>query len=174
MMKEQNKHKTNQYITELKERVLREVNQNPKKIINGFFGEYRWLSNFHPCNIEFDGFIYPSTEHAYMAMKTFNLEEREKIRSNNNPSFARKYGQTISLRQDWETVKIECMRFCLEQKFKKGTELGDKLIATGNAMVVEGNWWCCNFWGSCVCDRCGNKGQNNLGKLLTQIREGIK
>ena len=38
-------------------------------MIKEFKGDYRWLSNFTPCKIELDGFIYPSVEHAYMSAK---------------------------------------------------------------------------------------------------------
>jgi predicted NAD-dependent protein-ADP-ribosyltransferase YbiA (DUF1768 family) len=37
--------------------------------IQGFFGEYRWLSNFWPVKIHFEEKTYPSVEHAYQAAK---------------------------------------------------------------------------------------------------------
>jgi hypothetical protein len=38
-------------------------------LIHGFFGDYRWLSNFHSCPVYFDGLLYPSSENAYQAAK---------------------------------------------------------------------------------------------------------
>ena len=52
--------------------------------------------------------------------------------------------------------------------------LKEKLLATGDEELVEGNFWHDNFWGVCSCSKCGNKGQNKLGKLLMQVREEIK
>ena len=49
-------------------------------MINDFRGEYRWLSNFHLVDVEWQGHIFPSTEHAYQAAKTDSLLEREEIR----------------------------------------------------------------------------------------------
>ena len=39
-----------------------------------FQGEYRWLSNFSPCEIILDGITYKSVEHAYMSAKSENEE----------------------------------------------------------------------------------------------------
>ena len=40
--------------------------------IDSFSKEYRFMTNFYPCEIEFDGNIYSSVEHAYCASKTVN------------------------------------------------------------------------------------------------------
>lgn len=44
--------------------------------INSFRGEYSWLSNFHPCQIEYEGILYQSTECAYVAAKTHDVLNR--------------------------------------------------------------------------------------------------
>ena len=38
--------------------------------IERFSGDYRFLSNFHPCDITYNGINYKSTENAYQAQKT--------------------------------------------------------------------------------------------------------
>lgn len=37
--------------------------------IKGFFGDYRWLSNFGRAQIEVDGIVYKNVEIAYQASK---------------------------------------------------------------------------------------------------------
>ena len=37
--------------------------------IKGFFGDHRWLSNFHPAKVQNQGESYPSTEHTCKATK---------------------------------------------------------------------------------------------------------
>lgn len=37
--------------------------------IKGFFGDYRWLSNFGQAQVQLDGVTYPSVEVAYQAAK---------------------------------------------------------------------------------------------------------
>ena len=74
-------------------------------------------------------------------------------------------GRRIELRPDWEEVKIEIMRQVLKSKFTHNPELREKLIATGNTELIEGNNWNDRFWGV-----CRGVGKNHLGKLLMEIR----
>jgi predicted NAD-dependent protein-ADP-ribosyltransferase YbiA (DUF1768 family) len=56
-------------------------------------------------------------------------------------------------------------------------QLQEQLLATGDATLVEGNYWHDNYWGSCHCDRkeaCKYHGQNQLGKLIMEVRTTIK
>ena len=54
-------------------------------------------------------------------------------------------------------------------------ELRDKLLATGDQYLEEGNSWHDNYWGNCDCPRCKDTmGRNMLGQLLMQVREEIK
>jgi predicted NAD-dependent protein-ADP-ribosyltransferase YbiA (DUF1768 family) len=54
-------------------------------------------------------------------------------------------------------------------------ELREKLKATGDATLIEGNHWHDNRWGKCTCERCQNKdGQNWLGKILMEVRDSLK
>jgi predicted NAD-dependent protein-ADP-ribosyltransferase YbiA (DUF1768 family) len=46
------------------------------KNVKGFFGNFRFLSNFHVCAIEYEGLIYPSTENAYQASKVVPVDRR--------------------------------------------------------------------------------------------------
>lgn len=64
------------------------------------------------------------------------------------------------------------MREVIGAKFKGGSEeLREMLIATGERELVEGNVWNDTFWG--VSLRTG-KGQNQLGKILMEVREELK
>ena len=65
------------------------------------------------------------------------------------------------------------MRELLLKKFKGGS-LKEQLLKTENKILIEGNHWHDNFWGSCVCQKCGDRGQNILGLLLMDTREELK
>lgn len=56
------------------------------------------------------------------------------------------------------------MEYLLRQKFHD-PELQQRLLDTGSEELVEGNTWGDVYWG--VCD---GKGQNNLGKILMDLR----
>jgi ribA/ribD-fused uncharacterized protein len=150
-------------------------------MINKFEGRYAFLSNFYPCEIKHQGIKYPSVEHAYVAMKVNNQQlvdgksytpgsYREMIASIPSPGKIKKIGRLSKLRPDWDSKKFEFMNIFLREKFKD-EKLKEMLLSTGNEELVEGNYWHDNVYGSCSCDRCGNKGGNFLGKTLMQIRK---
>lgn len=149
------------------DKFIADCNKDPRILIDGFFGDYRWLSNFHLTTIKYEDMIYHSSEAAYQAAKTLDIKEREKFQTC-SPGETKKLGKSIALRSDWESVKLSVMETILREKFKNPF-LKKLLIETGNAILVEGNWWGDQYWGVCNC-----VGLNNLGKLLMKIREDLR
>lgn len=144
-------------------------------VIQEFRGVHRFLSNFFPCNIEYAGLKFGSVEHAYQYAKfELNPTVREKILKCITPGDAKRASRLYSsaIRKDWNSVKLQIMEQLLREKFSdKNLHLKISLIQTGDEEIVEGNKWGDTFWG--VDMRIG-KGENNLGKLLMEIREEIK
>lgn len=135
-------------------------------MIDSFRGEFDFLSNFFPSVIEdADGTLWPTAEHAFQAMKTLDPAEREKIRLAPTPGKAKRLGRKVTMREDWEQVKVQVMDDVLFLKFTQNLTLQQKLIATGNQELIEGNNWNDKFWG--VCD---DEGHNILGLLLMRLR----
>lgn len=137
-----------------------------------FDGDYRFLSNFYGCDVVYDGDTYPSAENAYQAAKTLDKNEREKFKSA-APNSAKRMGQKLNLRGDWEQVKISIMTEIVENKFANNQGLGQKLLDTKDALLIEGNYWHDNYWGACYCEKCKGKGKNELGEILMSTRKGI-
>lgn len=137
--------------------------------IKEFQGKYRFLSNFWPAKVFLDGFQYPTVEHAYQAAKTFDLKKREEIRNADKPGLAKRLGKKVSIRKDWEKIKISIMYNLVKQKFFNNSILKESLLSTGDEELIEGNTWNDTFWGI-----CNGVGQNNLGKILMKIRNEIK
>ena len=136
-------------------------------MINQFSGEYAFLSNFYPSPIAYDNskIVYPTVEHYFQAMKTFQSDEHEAIRIATTPGEAKRLGRRCTLREDWENIKDEVMHRALKMKFKD-PELRAKLLATGDEFLVEGNTWGDRYWGVCE-----GRGLNKLGQLLMIVRE---
>lgn len=137
-------------------------------MIDSFQGEFRFLSNFHSCNIRLGGELYPSTEHAFQAAKTLDPIERMQIRADRNPGEAKRLGRKVKLRADWDSIRDDVMLACLRQKFSR-EPLRSKLLATGDQELVEGNTWGDRYWG-----QCDGEGLNKLGKLLMQVRHELR
>lgn len=136
-------------------------------IINSFKGQYSFLSNFYPVQVEIEGIVYPSVEHAYVAMKTMDIELRKQISLMETAGKVKRMGRTLNIRSDWDHIKLPVMFGLLRLKFQK-PELKLLLISTGDSHLEEGNWWGDTFWGVCK-----GVGENNLGKLLMRVRQEI-
>lgn len=133
-------------------------------MIGEFKGEYEFLSNFYMSPVEFDGGEYPSVENAFQAAKEIGDRERFKTCG---PGQAKKFGRKVKLRPDWEEIKIEVMTVIVRNKFTN-PDLREKLLATGDQELVEGNWWRDTFWGV-----YRGVGRNELGKILMKIRQEL-
>jgi ribA/ribD-fused uncharacterized protein len=154
-------------------------------MINKFEGRYRFLSNFYPVKIEHQGIEYPSVAHYYVAMKVNDQQLingvyytpgdfREIIASISDPLLVKKIGKMVKLRKDWHIQRLKFMNFGVHQKFKNHEEIKQMLLNTGDQEIVYNNWWHDNFFGSCICTKCLNKGENHLGKILMQVRSELQ
>lgn len=149
----------------------------------GFFEQFRFLSNFHECEVWWDGLIWPSSEHAYMAAKCkyrdyhgFDMEPSyDKVKHSHicemPCSQVKKWGQTVKLKDDWEEIKVDTMYEICYSKFTKNPDLKQKLLDTGDRELIESNNWNDSFWGYDV-DK--QRGRNELGKILMKIRGYLK
>lgn len=134
--------------------------------------EYRWLSNMVLCQISLKGRIFPSVEHAYVSEKRGDDEWRNFCSNSGlTPKQIKKEGQLISMRPDWDAVKVLVMEECLRQKFKH-EPFRSNLVNTGKENIQEGNYWGDNFWGVDL-KKNPNYGENHLGRLIMKIRDEL-
>ena len=147
---------------------MADINDEYNGTIEDFHQEdTEFLSNFHLCEIIYEGIKYPSVEHAFQAAKSKDPDERIRISKISKPDGAKSAGKKVKLRDDWEKVKVDIMKNLLLIKFKN-SELRDKLISTNDKELIEGNTWRDTFWGV-----YRGKGKNILGKLLMSVRKGF-
>lgn len=145
----------------------------PGTLIAEFRGEHSWLSNFSPSALWWEGVHYPSAEHAFQAGKTLDLNVRQQIADAPTPGRAKQLGRSLTLRADWNRVRHDVMRAVLAAKFATPS-LADQLIATGTALLVEGNDHHDNDWGWCRCPRhAWRPGANLLGRALMRQRAAL-
>jgi len=143
-----------------------------------FSGDHRFLSNFFPSVVVHDGIRYPTVEHAFQAAKVLKPSRAATVilrwpfshPSKFTAAQAKRAGRRLSLREDWESVKLTVMEECLRAKFSD-VDLRTKLLDTGDAELVEGNNWNDAFWGY---DDVRERGENHLGKLLMKIRAELR
>mmetsp|Transcript_36718 Transcript_36718/g.59332 ORF Transcript_36718/g.59332 Transcript_36718/m.59332 type:complete len:155 (+) Transcript_36718:60-524(+) len=133
--------------------------------------KYYFLSNFYESPIFLDGFPlpFPTLEHAFQAAKTDVYEEREMLLSCGKPKVAKDLGRTVTLRDNWDSLRLQVMGDLLFQKFSMHADLCEKLLATGDCLIEEGNTWNDTYWGV-----CNGIGENHLGKLLMKTRDKLR
>lgn len=143
--------------------------------ITSFKEEYRFLSNFYQTPVTYKGLTYPNAEAAFQAQKCEKEEDKVKYTLVKNPVRAKQMGKKEPhLPANWNEISYEIMLGVVRAKFEV-PEMAEKLLATGDAELVEGNNHHDNLWGDCSCARCAAKvGENRLGKILMHVREELK
>jgi ribA/ribD-fused uncharacterized protein len=141
--------------------------------ISGFFGPYRFLSNFYLAPVWYEGLEYPSTENAYQAAKIV-VEERVAL-TNVSPSESKKVWKGLTRydksAEEWDARKLEVMTELVFQKFLRHGDLRKDLLNTGDRYLEETNWWKDVHWGY---DINLQNGKNYLGLTLMATRSYMK
>lgn len=136
-------------------------------MINEFKGKYYFLSNFYNAPVVYDGVTYQNNEAAFQAAKVLDKSIRETF-STLDPSSAKRKGRHVQLRSDWEEIKSGVMYEICLAKFSQNNELKNKLLATGEEYLEEGNTWGDTIWGV-----YNGVGENRLGKILMRVRSEL-
>lgn len=129
------------------------------------------LSNMYICPRGVFG--RPTSEHCFVEGKTLVASERSAVRRTESPYQAKKLGKTLTLRPDWDAVKLDVMRSVVRAKFAADPDLAALLFATGDIEILERNAWHDKFWGFCECGRCRG-GENWLGRILMEVRTALR
>lgn len=135
-------------------------------MINEFRGKYYFLSNFYSVPVKHGFLTFTNTEAAFHSEKCpMRAAEFTKL----NPSEAKRLGRRVRLRSDWEQVKDQVMLDVVRAKFDQHPDLAQKLLATGDEELVEGNDWGDIYWGVYK-----GHGKNMLGKILMRVRAELR
>lgn len=136
--------------------------------IDSFKGENYYLSNFYERPVTYDGITYKNNEAAFQAQKCISYEDRKQF-SVLNASEAKRLGRKVSLRPDWESIKVDVMTDIVHAKFEQNKDLAEKLCNTDTAFLGNGK----NLLGHILMsERDYLKGQmkyNDIEKLLDDM-----
>jgi hypothetical protein len=151
---------------------IQELVDDKSQAVFRFEGKWDFLSNFYID--PFDGYC---AEMDYQSRKAMNDDDRDRILTQFDPREAKKIGNKIRCRPDWESIKIGEMEKVIDRKFSS-LVMQKLLLTTLDRVLIEGNWWHDVFWGICTgsgrSKKCRGKhepfGDNYLGKLLMARR----
>jgi predicted NAD-dependent protein-ADP-ribosyltransferase YbiA (DUF1768 family) len=155
-------------------------------------GKYGFLSNLYPCRLIYgptgDAKAFMSSEHAYQWFKADDEKTKEWIRLAPYPRLAAIAGHGLfpyDVNPNWNKYnsdngladtgdeglryKVVIMRNVLLNKFDHNPDLADKLLETGDAILIEDSKTD-SYWGI---GKKGN-GRNMLGKCLMDIRTMLR
>lgn len=94
------------------------------------------FSNLYRREIEFEGELYPTSEHAYQAGKARKSEVRKWLMEAPSPSLLAMAAHGLyywDVAPGWSTGKFNRMRAVLRAKFTQHADLHDLLLSTGEA-----------------------------------------
>jgi len=134
--------------------------------------KHYWLSNFSSFGIWYLGNYYQTVEHAYQADKFRNNRPLIWASIKDSPSAheAMKFAHANKDKYDseWESRKLNLMKYLVRLKHDQHAYIQDKLIITGNRELIEASpidsYW---GWGP------NKDGENHLGKIWMDIRSSI-
>ena len=135
--------------------------------INRFNGEYDFLSNRFPCRVLWEGLEYRSAEAAFQASKCHDEKER-KVYAGCTTDKAILKGKDQTPYLGWEEDQLGIMESILWAKFEMNPSLMQKLVGTGNSVLLNGNNKQETFWGI---DLYSWIGENHLGRIIMNIRD---
>jgi ribA/ribD-fused uncharacterized protein len=130
------------------------------------------LNNWSANAVKIWGQTFPTVEHGFH-YKKFNETAPEvaaEILAAPSPWAAMQIERNYKdkRRNDWQAVKIDIMTELVRAKVVQNDDVRECLLRTGNKAIVENSPWD-SFWGI----GAEGKGQNQMGKILMQIRSEI-
>jgi ribA/ribD-fused uncharacterized protein len=130
---------------------------------------YGYMNNYKKSPMFIYGRWWKNVESAYQAQKTFDPDEYHKIWMAKHPKEARDLGQLVTVRPDWDQIKVSVMYECVLNKFIQNRIFREKLFSTGEEDIAEDSP-IDSFWGL---GPAGN-GLNHLGKILVKVRSVLR
>ncbi|WEM45330.1 GTP cyclohydrolase II (plasmid) [Photobacterium sp. DA100] len=130
--------------------------------------DYGFLSNFAYSPIQLSDVIWPTSEHYYQAQKFTDLSIQKQILKASTPDEAFRLSREFAhlVKQDWLDVRHSVMRYIVFEKFRQNPRFTHLLVSTGDKLLTEHSHKD-SYWG----DGGDGKGQNELGKILMEVRD---
>lgn len=137
--------------------------------------EHWILSNMASTPIIVDGVAFKSSEHLFQTMKFATKESAMAVFLSKSPKMTAKHYQKMGShrREDWGSIIIDAMKFCLQMKHEQCSAFREDLAGTEGFYIVEKetprkkepSGWATYEIGTIF------KGPNMMGRLLMELRD---
>lgn len=139
--------------------------------------EWGVLCNFGDTPLTLNGVTFRNAEQLFQMMKFRDPVVLQDIYSANGQTIkmkAKKYMRADMAREDWGSMIVDAMKFCLQTKYNQRPEFKEALAQTSGKIIVEDQTTfpkkTADTWGA---KRKEDKfiGPNLLGRLLMELRD---
>ena len=140
--------------------------------------EWGIFSNFGRTPIVINGVTFKTSEQLFQLMKFKDEEPLKEIYfQKKNPKMTAKKWEKTHRRQDWGSMLVDAIKFCIQQKYEQSEDFRNKLEESRGLYIVEDQ----SSFKKPTPDTWGVKrkedsfvGPNLLGRLLMELRENGK
>ena len=135
---------------------------------------YGAFSNLYRREVEFEGEVFPTAEHAYQAGKARKQAVMDWLMAVPTPALLAMAAHGLyywDIAPGWSKNKFDRMKRVLRAKFAQHEDLRELLLATGSARLVESAMVdneVNRLWGE-----VNGAGKNMLGTLLMEVRDEL-
>lgn len=146
-----------------------------------FQGQHSIFSNFYSVQVNYNGRVFPSSEHAYQFDRVTYLGDHKlasQVFHAHTPQEAKRIGAQIGPSKKWDMVKVDRMKKIAMAKFSQNVRLRNELLKTAPVPLIEGTLD--NFWGCGLSFTARNlvggnwNGKNQMGTILVDCRNEIQ
>ena len=137
-------------------------------------GQWGILGNFGRTPLTVQGVLFKTSEQLFQLMKFKDTEAVKAVYAAGNPKMTAKKWEKVCRRDDWGTMIVDAMKFCLVTKYAQCAEFREELGKSKGLFIVEDQTTFRksnpDTWGTKL---QGDKyiGPNLLGRLLMELRD---
>lgn len=141
-----------------------------KDLILFWGGGFGCFSNFSAYQVEYNGVLYPTSEHAYQAAKFTDEDLKEKVKNarSSYEAFMMTQDMKDKYRPDWYNVRVDIMEEIIRAKIDQHPHVLKKLRDSEDREIVEASHLDA-FWGWGP----NKDGENHLGKIWMKLRSEL-
>jgi ribA/ribD-fused uncharacterized protein len=141
-------------------------------------GEWGIFGNFANTPLTVDGVSFKKSEDLFQMMKFKDPAVLANIsagitmkgkHSGNKKMCAKSYEKDYR-REDWGSMIVDAMKFCIVQKYQQSEEFRNKLEQSRGCFIVEAQSKGPDTWGAKLIDG-KYRGSNLMGRLLMELRD---
>lgn len=147
-----------------------DYDQDKKIPINFVENGWHYLSPFSAHEVEIDGTVYKTAEHAYQTLRMIP-EVRQKIMETKSPKDAWREGQASKERNELDPShdKDSLMEKIFRAKLEQHQDIRDILLESGDAELLK-VYPTDYYWGT----GADGSGENKMGKLWMKLRSELR